>query len=158
MNRMVQPVLIATVVFFVLALGLGQVMVPIVASDTGRSLPEVAHLVGPYSVLGIATLACFQIAAILIGIILSARSAHDVYSRPTRGWITAIGVLCIVGCLIPVAVGIRLLATVHAGGPGVFLGIAAGIVGAIGFGCLTHLALRAYDVTRSEHDELSEVI
>lgn len=158
MNRLVQWVLTGVVSLFLLALILGQFLVPIVASDVSHQMPEVRHLVAPYSVLGIVTIACIQGAVIFLYLAVSRRTKDSFFTNNTRMWIFAAGLLCTVAFLIPAGTAIHLLSTVHAGGPGVVLGLAASLVAATGFGCLTYIALKAFDGARTEHEELGGVI
>ena len=45
---------------------LGQFMVPLLATETARSAPEVEHLVWPYSIAAIAGILCFQVAVVMV--------------------------------------------------------------------------------------------
>ena len=158
MQSFTQRALIGVLGLFFLGLILGQIFVPIMAEDTAHQFPEVRHLVLPYSILGIATLACFQIAATLLAGILWRSSKGSFFSDATRTLIVATGAACTVGFLIPAATAIHLLATIHAGGPGVVLGLAASLIAAIGFAGLTYIATRAFDSARFDHEELGGVI
>ena len=141
-----------------LVLLLGQILVPIAARDAGQMYPEVQHLVLPYSILGICTLACFQIALIILCVILVRRTQESFFTSATRTWILACGSMCILGFAIPAATAIHLLATLHAGGAGVMIGLLASLLAAGGFACITYLALKAFDVARENHEELGGVI
>lgn len=143
---------------FILGLLFGQILVPIFAKQIAFDFPEVSHLVAPYSVLGILTLLCLQIAFVLIGILLRRGNHERFFSRSSRTIIKAIASAATLGCLIPVATAIHLFATIHAGGPAVMLGALASATGAIGFCCLGAVAVRAFDHLRAEHDELEAVI
>ncbi|MCF2707166.1 DUF2975 domain-containing protein [Arcanobacterium haemolyticum] len=150
--------LLASFTFFLLALLLGQILVPVIADDVADSLPEVRHLVGPYSALGIATLACFQIATIAMGLVFARNNKDTFFSSATRRRISTSGLTCMIGFLIPAGTALHLLATVHAGGPAVVLGLGATFVAAAGFGCLRFIALRAFDSARADYEELGGVI
>ena len=157
-SKLIRLVLRAVIGIFILVLLFGQILVPMVARDVGDEAWEVAHLVIPYSVLGILTLACFQLAAIVVGLILIVRSTESLYTATNRFRIKLSGSLCVLGSLIPAGTGIHLLTTVHVGGPPVILGIIVGFTAAIGFVCLTYLALTAFDAAHREHEELGGVI
>lgn len=158
MKSILHPVSYVVIALFVAGLAVGQLLVPIVAQDMARQFPEVTHLVTPYSVLGIATIACFQICLILFGVLLYRGTRDELYTDTSRTLIKAMAAIAVVGCLIPVAVAIHLLTTMHAGGPGVLLGIIAALVSAVAFASLGALVLRAFDITRAEHTELEAVI
>ncbi|MDP9805732.1 UPF0716 family protein affecting phage T7 exclusion [Trueperella bonasi] len=149
---------LATLGLFILGLLFGQILVPISAKQIAFDFPEVSHLVDPYSVLGVLTLLCFQIAFVLIGILLRHSKHERFFSDSSRKVIKAIASAATLGCLIPVATAIHLFATIHAGGPAVMLGALASATGAIGLFCLGAIAVRAFDHLRAEHDELEAVI
>lgn len=111
----------------VLLLGtlLGQALVPLVASETGRAFPEVAHLVGPYSAAGILAIACAQVALLAVWQLLSLVDQGAILGRRSLRWlgvITACAVAATILCAVPL---VHLLAVVGVGGPGVVLALAA---------------------------------
>lgn len=157
-NTIIRRVLLAVIALFFLILMLGQVLVPIAAREMVSEYPEVAHLAGPYSSLGIAALACFQLALLCLGVVLARSATPRFWKRATRALLIVTGVLCVAGFGIIAGVASHLLATMHAGGLPVVLGLAVALVGAVGFACVTYISVHAFDSTRAEHQELEAVI
>lgn len=158
MNTFIRNIALTALGLIVAGLIVGQILVPIVANAVTSEMPEVTHLASPYSVAGIVTLACFQIALIFIALIVARKSADAFFSTTTRKWIRISGALITLGFTIPAAVGSHLLITMNAGGPSVILGIIGAVILAVAMACLTYIALHAFDSAREEHDELGGVI
>lgn len=157
-SQLIRLLLRGVIGLFVLVLLCGQILVPIEAREVGDKYWEVTHLVIPYSVMGILTLACFQVAAIVVGFILTAQSTEFLYTATNRFLIKLSGSLCVLGSLIPAGTGIHLLTAVNVGGLPEIIVIIVGFAAAIGFVCLTYLALTAFDTAYREHEELGAVI
>lgn len=120
---------------FLLLLGslLGQFMVPWLAADVADGAPEVAHLVWPYSIAGIAGILCFQVAVVAVWKLASMAVAGTVFTeaalRPATVFIWA----CVVAAALCAGVWIHLLVVVGTGGPGaLFLLTGAVLVSATG--------------------------
>lgn len=158
MSKWIYRICYAVLVLFIAGVALGQFLVPMVAGDVAGQFPEVTHLVTPYSILGILSLGCLQVVAVLFGLLLRRAVTGGFFSALSRRWIKLMAIIATVAFLIPVGVGVHLLASMNAGGPGVLLGIIAALGGALGFTCLGAIALRAFDATSAEHYELGEVI
>ncbi|WP_237201328.1 DUF2975 domain-containing protein [Rothia nasimurium] len=158
MDTFARRILIATLTLFIVVLFLGQLLVPIAANESAEVHPEVLHLVTPYSTLGIASLLCFQLAAVLLRKLLGKSATPGFWNGATRALIQAVGALCVLGFVIPAGVAIHLCVTMNAGGVLILLGLVMSILAAIGFICVTCLAVRTYDKARTEHEELEAVI
>lgn len=158
MNIFIRNLALTMLGLIIAGLIVGQILIPIVTNAVASEMPEVAHLASPYSVAGIATLACFQIALIFIALIVARESADAFFSATTRKWIRISGTLITLGFTIPVAVGSHLLITMNAGGPSVVLGMTGSTILAVAMACLTYITLHAFDSAREEHHELGGVI
>lgn len=158
MNSLIRRTLIAAIVLFILVLILAQMLIPVAANEAAREYPEISSLVQPYSILGILALACFQVAAILLCAILARSPKPVFFSHVTRSLMLATGLLLVLGFLIPAGVAMHLLGTMNAGGFPVLFGLVVSVVAAIGFACITYLALRAFSHARTEREELEAVI
>ncbi|XCB29702.1 DUF2975 domain-containing protein [Arcanobacterium hippocoleae] len=158
MANVVKRTLIAAIILFFLVLMLGQVLMPIVAQDVAHEYPEVSNLVTPYLVLGIVTLACFQIAAIILCIILARSGKSVFFTSATRVLLLSMCMLCVVGSIIPAGAATHLLVAMNAGGFPVILSLTVSIVAAIGFACIAYIAARTFDKARADHEELEAVI
>lgn len=151
-------ILIAILTLFIVVLFLGQLLVPSAANESAEAHPEALHLVTPYSTLGISSLLCFQLSAVLLCQVLRKSAAPGFWNGDTRVLIHLVGALCVLGFVIPAGVAIHLCATMNAGGVLILLGLVISILAAIGFICVTCLAALTYDKARAEHEELEAVI
>lgn len=158
MSTVVRRTLIVAIALLVLVLVYGQIMVSLVASDVGKTFPEVAHLVVPYSIGGITALACFQVAAVILCVIVSRSAGASFFTQLTQRLIVTAGILCVMGFLIPAGVATHLLFVVSVGGPGVLIGWLASLIATVGFGCITYIARKAFNQAHAEHEELGAVI
>lgn len=154
------------VVFWVrgalLALGIGtllvQVLVVVQARETGFLFPEVEHLVVPYSIAGILTVAAVQVGLVALWMIVSAIARGSFYQTATLRWIEVLRWVPVPAATIPSLVALHLLVMVGVGGPGVVLGLMAALVsGAAGFVLVT-LGRQVYLIQAAEHAELETVI
>lgn len=124
---------LSKVVLVLIGLGLlvGQFMIPVVATDFGNEYYEVTHLVTPYSVLGILTLAALQLGLLMIWKLLSLVSIGMIFSQASLKWVNSLIVCLAVATLLPSAALFHLLFIVGLGGPGILMVFAATGVGGI---------------------------
>lgn len=123
---------LSKVVLVVIGLGLlaGQFMIPAIATDVGSEYYEVTHLVTPYSVLGILTLAVLQVGLAMIWKLLSLVSTGMIFSPGSLKWVNSVIVCLAVATLLPSAALFHLIFIVGLGGPGVLMLFAAtGVIG-----------------------------
>lgn len=124
---------LAKVVLVLIGLGLlvGQFMIPVIATDVGNEYYEVTHLVTPYTVLGIFTLAALQVGLVMIWKLLSLVSTGMIFSRASLKWVNSVIICLAVATLLPSAALFHLLFIVGIGGPGVLMLFAATGVGGV---------------------------
>ena len=71
MSKLVIRLLRVALVVLLLGSVLGQVLVPVFASEAARIFPDVGYLVVPYSAAGILVIACGQLALLVVWRLLS---------------------------------------------------------------------------------------
>lgn len=137
---------------------LGQVLVVLIARANGQEAPEVAHLVAPYSIAGIAAILCFQVAVGCIWALLTMIDQGRIYSQRALRWVDAIVWCGGVAAAIVVLTAGHLLLIERLGGPGIPVIMLAALVGGSAF-VLLMLVMRGLLVTAiADRAELSEVI
>jgi hypothetical protein len=104
---------------------LAQVLIPVFASETGKTYAEVAHLVVPYAVVGILVVACGQVALIAIWRLSSPINGRIIFTRPALRWIDVITVSGALAVVLTASVMVHLLFIVRLGGPAVFFTLVA---------------------------------
>lgn len=137
---------------------LTQVLVPLFASQTGTMFPEVAHLVVPYSVAGIAVIACGQAALIAVWRLLSLVAGVVIFTRRALRWVDLITACSAVATVLTAGTMIHLLFFVRVGGPGVVLGLAATVAGGLAFVLLMVVMRGLLESAIANRTELDEVI
>src|SRR4051794_24920270 len=124
MNKLVIRLLRVALVVLLLGSVAGQLLVPLVASQSAKTFPEVEYLVIPYSVAGILVIACGQVAMLVVWRLLSMIGRGVIFSRRSLRWVNVI-IACGAGAtLLNTGVSLHLL-VVHGGGPGIILWLAA---------------------------------
>lgn len=148
----------AVLILLALGLLLAQVLTPFVATEVGIENPEVRHLVIPYSVVGVLTLAAVQFSLVMIWRLLSMVGRGDIFTSRALPWVDAIASSIAVAAFLPCCVMVHLLFFVGVGGPGVVLGLGACMFGGIAL-CLLIVVMRALLTTATANrNELDEVI
>ena len=151
--RLLRVALIVLLVFSVL----GQVLVPVYATEVARTFPEVEDLVVPYSVLGILAIACAQVALVVVWRLLSMVTGGVIFTRSALGWVDLIVACGGLATVLSAGVMLHLLAT-HGGGPGVLFLLAVTLFGGAAF-VLLMVVMRGLLVAAIEdRAELAEVI
>lgn len=107
-----------------------QVLVPVYASEVGRSTPEVAHLVVPYSVAAILFIACGQAILVAIWRLLSMIGSDVIFTSRALRWVDVIIVGGAVATALGVAVLVQMVFFFIPGGPGPVVFYLAGVIGA----------------------------
>lgn len=147
----------ALVTMFLGAISL-QILIPLVAFETGGLYPEVRHLVVPYSCAGVLSVLCGQVGLVAVWMLIAAMARGSLFATSALHWVDVLRWSVVPAAAIPAAVGLHLLAVVGLGGPGVLIGTAAAVaIGASAFIMLT-LGRRLYLAQAAEHAELEGVI
>lgn len=137
---------------------LAQVLLPLVAWETGAMYHEVEHLVVPYSVASVLMVVCVQVALVCVWMLVSAISQGTFFDPRTVALIDVIRIAVGLAAAIPAAVAVHLSFFVGLGGPGILLALAfVCIAGATSVILLT-LGKKVYLSARAEHAELDAVI
>ena len=157
MNTFVIRLLRVALVILLLGSVLGQVLVPVVASQAAMTFPEVGYLVVPYSVAGILVIACGQLALLVVWRLLSMIEGQVIFTRRSLRLVDVITVCGAVATVLNAAVWIHLLA-VHGGGPGVLLWLVASIAGGVAFVLLMIVMRGLLEAAITDRAELDEVI
>ena len=158
MNRLVIGLLRGALVALLLGTILAQVLVPVLASDTGRRFSEVAHLVVPYSVTGILVIACSQVALLAVWRLLSLVNGGVIFTRRALRWVDVITACAALATVLCAGTMSHLLFIVGLGGPGVLLGLAASLSGGLAFVLLMVVMRGLLESAIADRAELEEVI
>jgi hypothetical protein len=118
MSKVVIWLLRCSIVGLLLGSVLVQVAVPIQASEFGRRVPEVEHLVVPYSVAAILFIGCAQVALLATWRLLSLVKGGVIFTRRALRWVDVIIVAGSVATLLTAAVLFQMLFFFIPGGPG----------------------------------------
>jgi hypothetical protein len=157
MNRLVIRLLRIALIVLLLASVLGQMLVPVFASEAARTFPEVGYLVVPYSVAGIVVIACGQVALLVVWRLLSMISGGVIFTRRALRWADVITVCGAVATVLNAGVWIHLL-TVHGGGPGIILWLVASLASGVTFVLLMMVMRGLLESAIADRAELDEVI
>ena len=158
MNRLAIQLLRVALVFLLLGSVLAQVLVPVIASETGTRFPEVAHLVVPYSVAGILVIACGQVALLAVWRLLSLVNGGVIFTRKALRWVDVITACAAVAAVLNAGTMIHLLFFVGVGGPGVVLALAANLAGGLAFVLLMLVMRGLLESAIADRAELEGVI
>lgn len=158
MKRLATRLLRVALVVLLLGTVLGQVLVPVFASEEGAIFPEVANLVVPYSVAGILVIACAQVALLVLWQLLSMVNDGVIFTHRALRWVDVITACAALATVLSVGVMIHLLAFVGVGGPGVVLGLAAGFAGGLAFVLLMVVMRGLLESAIADRTELDKVI
>lgn len=148
------------VALLVLLLGsvLAQVLVPVFASQTGTSFPEVAHLVVPYSVAAILFIGCGQVALLAVWRLLSLVDGGVIFTRRAVRWVDVITACAAIATVLSAAVLIHMLGFVPDGGGPMIYYLAACVVGGLAFALLMVVMRRLLESAIADRTELEDVI
>jgi hypothetical protein len=157
MNRLVIRLLRVALIVLLLESVLGQVLVPVFASQAAKTFPEVEYLVVPYSVAGILVIACGQVALLVIWRLLSLVSGGIIFTSRALRWVDVITICAAVATVLTTVVTTHLLA-VHGGGPGIILGLAGTLSCGVAFVLLMIVMRGLLESAIADRTELDEVI
>ena len=123
------------VALLVLLLGsvLVQVLLPVYASDVGARIPEVAYLVGPYSVAAILFIGCGQVALLVIWRLLALVDGGAIFTPSAVRWVDVIIACASVATVLTAAVLLHMLRFVPGGGGPMIYYLAACVAGGLAF-------------------------
>ncbi len=156
MNTLVIRLLQLAIVALLLGSVLVQVVVPMYASRYAERVPEVAHLVFPYSVAAILFIGCAQVKLLALWQLLSLVKAEVIFTRRALRWVDVIIIAGSVATLLTAGILCQMLFFFIPGGAGpvlVYLAavIAAGVVFVLLMIVMRHLLVAA-TADRSELD------
>lgn len=157
MHKVVIRLLRVALVVLLLGSVLGQVLVPLFASQAAKTFPEVEYLVVPYSVAGILVIACGQMVLLVVWRLLSMVSGGVIFTRRAVRWVDVITVCGAVATVLCAGVMTHLLA-VHGGGPGIILGLATTIACGVTFVLLMIVMRGLLEAATADRSELDGVI
>lgn len=118
MNTLVIWLLRFAIVVLLLGSVLAQVIVPVLASRSGEDVPEVAHLVIPYSVAAILFIGCAQVKLLALWRLLSLVKGGVIFTRHALRWVDVIIVAASVATLLTAGVLFQMLFFFIPGGAG----------------------------------------
>ncbi|GAB3755868.1 hypothetical protein GCM10027591_04990 [Zhihengliuella somnathii] len=121
MNRILVSALKVVLILIAATAFAAQIFLPYAAGMIGGPYVEVRHLVTAYSVAGILSLLCFQIALLAVWRLLAVASRGRMLAARALRWVNIL-ILAVAGsAVIPALTLVHLLFIVGVGGPGVFL-------------------------------------
>jgi hypothetical protein len=158
MTKFASRLLRVALVVLLLGSVLAQVVVPVYASQVGTTFPEVAYLVGPYSVAAILFIGCGQVALLVVWRLLSLVDGGVIFTRRAVRWVDAITACAAVATVLSAGVLIHMLGFVPGGGGPTIYYLAACVAGGLAF-VLLMVVMRGLLVSAiADRTELDEVI
>jgi len=158
MTKFASRLLRVALVVLLLGTVLAQVLVPVVASQVAKTLPEVEYLVVPYSVAGIIFIACGQVALLVVWRLLSMVDGGVIFTRRALRWVDVIIACAVVATVLYVGPLIHMLGFVPGGGGPMVYYLAACLAGGLAF-VLLMIVMRGLLVSAiADRTELDEVI
>jgi hypothetical protein len=157
MSKLVIRLLRVALVVLLLGSVLGQVLVPVFASEAARIFPDVGYLVVPYSAAGILVIACGQVALLVVWRLLSMITGGVIFTRRAMRSVDVITACGAVATVLNAGVWIHLL-VVHGGGPGVIVWLAASLAAGVAFVLLMVVLRGLLGAAIADRSELDEVI
>ncbi|WP_309081489.1 DUF2975 domain-containing protein [Zhihengliuella sp.] len=124
MNKPLVLSLRAVLILLLAAALTAQILIPFAAEKLGGPFEEVSHLVAPYSVAGILSLLCWQVALVVVWRLLSLVSRRQFLATRSIKSVGAIIYAVAGAALLPALTMLHLLFVAGVGGPGVVLGVA----------------------------------
>lgn len=158
MNRLVIRLLRVALLAFLLVSVLVQVLLPVMASRSAETMPEVAYLVVPYSLAAILFIACGQVALLAVWRLLSFVGDGIIFTREAVRWVDVIIGCAVVAIAVTVTVILHMVGFVPSGGGPTGYPLAFGIILMLAF-VLLMLVMRGLLVSAiADRSELDEVI
>lgn len=135
-----------------------QILLPVLAHQTGTAFPEVQDLVVPYAAAAVVTVLSIQVALAAVYGLISAIPRGEFFGARSATLIDVIRTALATAAAVPAVIAAHLLFFVGVGGPGVVLVLAASCVIGVALTVLIGLGKRLFLDARSEHEELGSVI
>src|SRR5664279_1925402 len=158
MNTFARRLLRVALVVILLGTVLAQVITPVLASEEGKTFPEVAYLVVPYSVAAILFIGCGQVALLAVWRLLSLVDRRVIFTRRALRWVDVITACAAVATVLSAGVWIHMLGFVPGGGGPMIYYLAACVAGGLAF-VLLMVVMRGLLVSAiADRAELDEVI
>lgn len=128
------------------------------AWQTGQEAPEVAHLVVPYSLMGVAALLCAQILIVALLMLVRAVSHGAFFTAQTRRWIETARVMVALGPGLVAATCLHMMLFTPARHPVPVLGFLGSVTLGVGLFSLVSLAKSIFTAAWEDKTELEAVI
>ena len=158
MNWLARQLLRVALVVLLLGSVVHQVLLPVFASQTGTEFPEVAYLVGPYSVAAILFIGCGQVALLAVWRLVSLVDGGIIFTRRALRWVDLITACGAVATVLSAGVLIHMLGFVPGGGGPMIYYLTACVVGALAFVLLMVVMRGLLESAIADRTELDEVI
>ncbi len=158
MNTIATLLLRVFLVILLLGSVLAQVLVPVFASQTATTFPEIAYLVVPYSVAAILFIGCGEVALFAVWRLVSLVDRGVFFTRHAVRWVDVIAACAAVATVLTAGVFIHMLAFVPGGGGPMIYYLDACIAGGLAFVLLVVVMRRMLESAIADRTELSEVI
>jgi len=158
MNKLASRLLRVALVVLLLGTVFVQVLLPVFASETGRSFPEVEYLVIPYSVAAILFIGCGQVALLVVWRLLSMVDGGVIFTRRALRWVDVIIACAAVATVLSAGVWIHMVAFVPGSGGPMFYYLAACVACGLAFVLLMVVLRGLLESAIADRTELDEVI
>ena len=158
MNTFATRLLRVALVAILLGTVLAQVIMPVLASEEGKTFPEVAYLVVPYSVAAILFIGCGQVALLAVWQLLSMVKGEVIFTRRALRWVDVITACAAVATVLSVGVLIHMLSFVPGGGGPTIYFLAACIAGGLAFVLFMVVMRGLLESAIADRTELDETI
>jgi hypothetical protein len=157
MNIFATRLLRIALVVILLGTVLAQVIMPVLASEEGKTFPEVAYLVVPYSLAAILFIGCGQVALLAVWRLLYMVKGEVIFTRRALRWVDLITACGAVATVLSAGVLIHLLFFVGFGGP-LFYYLGACVAGGLAFVLLMNVMRGLLESAIADRTELDETI
>jgi hypothetical protein len=148
---------VAIVVILIGTVG-AQVLVPVFASEVGKTFPEVAYLVVPYSVAAILFIGCGQVALLVVWRLLSFVDRGVIFTPRAVRWVDVITACAAVATVLTAGVSIHMLGFVPGGGGPMIFYLAVCLAGGLAFVLLMVVMRGLLESAIADRSELDGVI
>ena len=135
-----------------------QLLIPFIVHGYGAIYWEVTPLVIPFAIVGIATVACFQVAVVAVWRLLSFVARDEVFSRRARSWVNVVMWSGAIAAVLAAGASAYLGLVAQIGGALVMLALVGAVVGGAAFVLLMLVMRGLLDSATADRDELAEVI
>jgi hypothetical protein len=157
MNTLVIRLLRVALLVLLAGTVLAQVLVPLMGSEAGKTFPELAYLVVPYSVAGILVIGCVQVALLVVWRLLSLVNGGVIFTRRALRWVDVITACAALATVLSAGVMSHLLFVVGVGGSLIYW-LAAWLAAGVAFVLLMLVMRGLLESAIADRTELDEVI